>query len=103
MPVRNAGVLVQSVVAEGRNVGVVQNVAAAGLTATEDHDAVAVHDAGAFPHEARALREQVPHNPGPEDPDVARKFQVAPAVQVARRDPFRPAGSFPVVRAVQFV
>lgn len=104
--VQNAGVPDQNVAAPARTVvAQAQNVGAVDLTAAGDRDAVAVHNAGAFPHVARALSGKVvAHNCAQVDPDVARGSRFAPGVQIARRDPFPPAaGSFPGVPAVHFV
>ncbi len=107
--VQNAAVPDQNVAAPARTVVArVQNVGAVDLTAAGDHDAVAVHNGGAFPHVARALSGKVvAHNCAQADPDVARGSRFAAGVlvaQIARGDPFPPAaGSVPGVRAVHFV
>ncbi len=104
--VQNAAVPDQNVAAPARTVVArVQNVGAVDLTAAGDHDAVAVHNGGAFPHVARALNGKVvAHNCAQVDPAVARASRFAPGVQAARRDPFPPAAdSVPRVPAVHFV
>ncbi len=107
--VQNAAVPDQNVAAPARTVvAQAQNVGAVDLTAARDHDAVAVHNAGAFPHVARALSGKVvAHNCAQVDPNVARGSRFAAGVlvaQIARGDPFLPAAcSFPGVPAVQFV
>ncbi len=115
-PVQSAGAQVQNAAFPDQTVAVAartdvvqaQNVEAVDLTAAGDHDSVAVHNGGAFPHVARALSGKVvAHNCAQADPDVARGSRFAQSVQVAqlaRGDPFRPAaGSFPGVPAIRFV
>jgi hypothetical protein len=112
-PVQSAAARVQNAAVADQNVGVAaptvvapaQNVVAVDLTAAGDHDAVVVHNAGAFPHVAQALSVKVvAHNCARVDPDVARGSRSAPGVQVARGDPFPlAAGSVPDVPAVLFV
>ncbi len=72
-PVQNAAVPDQNVAVAGRTVPVpAQSVEKVDLTAAGDHDAVAVHNAAASPHVARALSAKaVAHNCAQVDPDVA--------------------------------
>jgi hypothetical protein len=108
-PAQSAAARAQNVAgADQTVVAQVQNVGEVDLIAVEDHDAVAVHCAGAFPHVARApVAKVVAHNCVQVDPDVAWEFRFSQGVQVAqiaRGDQFPPAaGSFPGVPAVHFV